>query len=84
VVDGQALPLNFDGYTSFTILNPGTPPLFNGLGTLDLAGGGSASFVMPAGISGPSLVGATLHHAYVVLTSMVVATSNAVALTITP
>jgi len=84
LIDGQDLPLNFDAYTLFTILNPGTPPLLNGLGTLDLAGQGSASFVMPAGISGPNLVGTTLHHAYVVLTSKVVAASNAVALTITP
>ncbi|MHC4377145.1 MAG: hypothetical protein ACYS26_11155 [Planctomycetota bacterium] len=63
--EGQIVPLNVDSYTLLT-LNPGTPPLANNFGTLDLDGFGTATFSLPAN-SDPSFAGITGTHAALLL-----------------
>ncbi|MFO1053537.1 MAG: hypothetical protein U1F36_15090 [Planctomycetota bacterium] len=57
------LPLNGpDGYLGFTLAFPNNSLLVNTMGTLDAAGAGHASFVLPPG-QDPALVGFHLWHA---------------------
>ena len=84
-VDGQLLPLNYDSYFLHTLVHPNSPTLGNSWGLLssDLPGPGgmaTATFTLPPKLD-PTLVGMTVHHAFVVLdwsTGMVSLTSNAV------
>ena len=79
------LPLNFDPYFLFTLLNPNTL-IANSLGFLNGLGMGTASLTLPAGLD-PALAGTTLHHAYVVVDLGVFTTvfvSNSVPLALTP
>lgn len=89
-VDGLTVPLVPDAYLLFTAANPNTPPLFNTVGFLDSSGDAVASIGVPP-MSNPSLAGATLHHAFVVLDTApptglapVVVASNAVPLGLVP
>ena len=75
------LPLNFDGYFLFTLVNPNSPPLSNSVGILDGQGQGTTLFTVPPGTSG-TLAGLVLNHAYGLLGSPFV--SNPVQLTLTP
>lgn len=80
------LPLNPDAYFTFTLQNPGAPPLSGSFGQLDTAGRAMVSFDLPAG-SNPALAGAVVHHAYAVLDVSpfgVPLTSNPAALTLLP
>jgi hypothetical protein len=78
------LPLNYDSYTDYLLLNPGAPPVAGGLGTLDALGKGTASFSLPPA-SPLGLFGLTGHHAFLVIgpTLDVVFTSNAMPVFIT-
>ena len=84
-VDGQLLPLNYDTYFLHTLVHPNSPPLGNSWGLLSSAlpgpgGMATATFTLPPKLD-PTLVGMTVHHAFVVLdwsTGMVSLTSNAV------
>lgn len=81
---GHTLPLAFDAYTLSSLDQPNAPPLAGSLGVLDAGGEASASFTLPLGLS-PALVGTSVHHAYVVVSTgapvpSVVLVSNAVAL----
>ena len=80
------LPLTFDFYTNFTLLNPGTPPLVNTLGTLDGAGQATAAFQAAPGLLPTSSIGLSVFHAYVVLTGQFkpLLASNYVRLRLTP
>ena len=79
---GQVLPLQVDAYFLLGLTNPGTPPLADALQWTDVGGGATAHFVLPSG--GPaSWVGLTLHHAYVSVPALDLA-SNAVALQLVP
>jgi hypothetical protein len=63
-----------------------SPLLSNSLGVLGPEGFGSSTFSLPAGTD-PSLAGATLHHAFVVLTFApdgIALASNAVAVELVP
>ena len=88
-VSGLLLPLNVDNYTLFTLKKPNSGILSNTFNFLDANGQASASFNVPP-ISEPSLIGATFHHAYVVVELIpgvilhAVDTSNAVAVTFIP
>lgn len=64
-VGSALLPLNPDGYTSFTLVAPNTPPLLNSFGVLDPLGQALATFQLPPSFLG-GLVGLVVHHAYVV------------------
>lgn len=79
------LPLNVDPYLLFTLNQPNTPPLANGLDLLDAQGMGSADFVIPP-LTSPAFAGIILHHAFVVVDGGLVVThvSNAVPLTLNP
>jgi hypothetical protein len=66
-VGGVQVPLNPDGYTTFTLTTPNRPPLVASLGLLGAGGSVSPSWSVPAGALPPSLAGATLHHACLVL-----------------
>ena len=84
-VNGQLLPLNFDSYFLHTLLHTNSPPLGNSFGILSSASPGpggmaNATFTLPPGLS-PTLVGLTVHHAFVVFdwgTGAVTLASNAV------
>ena len=65
-IDGLVLPLNADAYTVSTLIAPNAPPLAGSFGTLNAQGKASASFTLAPGLP-PTLIGLTLHHAYVVL-----------------
>jgi len=64
-VGGFNLPLNFDGYTQFTLLNPNTL-ILGSLGLLDGAGAGKATWSLPS-FTPLNVVGLTLNHAFLVL-----------------
>ena len=83
-VNGFVLPINFDGYTAYTLGMPNFPPLSGSLGVLDAEGRASAAVTMPAG-SDSSLAGVTLNHAYSVIGAVgnVEFTSNPVAVEFT-
>ena len=87
-LDGMTLPINVDVYTVISIMNANVPPFGNTFGTLDVTGGATATFTLPAGTPA-SLNGNTLHHAYVAIdlggpTPVVSLASNAVPLMLTP
>lgn len=63
------LPLVVDAYTLFGLQYPNSPLLPASLGTLDPWGRATTSFTLPPQ-SVPNLVGATAHHAFVVLDSI--------------
>ncbi len=84
-LDGLALPLVPDGYTTLLLKTGGAPFLPNMLiGILDSAGQATLSTVVPSGAS--TLTGLTIWHAALVLGPLgnVVATSNSVALSFAP
>ncbi|MEO0651300.1 MAG: PQQ-binding-like beta-propeller repeat protein [Planctomycetota bacterium] len=60
------LPLTLDSWTSVTLSAPNAGPLVNTLGQLDAFGCGNAALDVPPTAS-PQLLGATVHHAFVVL-----------------
>jgi hypothetical protein len=60
---GLVLPLNFDIYFGLTLNKPGLSAFGNYNGTLDSFGQASATFTLPV-LMDPSLVGVTIHHAY--------------------
>ena len=84
-VNGQLLPLNYDTYFLHTLLHTNSPPLGNSFGILSSSSPGpggmaTATFTLPPGL-GPTVVGLTLHHAFVVFewsTGAVSLASNAV------
>jgi hypothetical protein len=63
---GVTVPLNPDPYLLYTLANPNSPPLSGGFGTLNSLAQASLQFVLPSG-SDPSLAGAVVNHAFVVL-----------------
>ena len=65
-IDGVQLPLNADVYLTLSLIGPNAPPLSSSLGTLDAQGKAAAAFTLPPGLS-PTLAGAQLHHAFVVV-----------------
>jgi hypothetical protein len=81
----HVLPLvSDDAYFKFTLLHPNSVVLQNSLGALDEHGHASAAFQLPVG-SSAALVGLVAHHAYAVIDgSVVLLTSNPVAVTIVP
>jgi hypothetical protein len=84
LLGGVQVPLNYDPYMQFTILNPNTPPLANGLGLLDGSGRAAVTFAIPPGL-GPVLVGLHADHAFGVVTgNSAVAASNPVGLDFLP
>ena len=87
-LDGLLLPLNVDGYTLATLMEPNRPPLGNTYGLLDAGGRATATITVPTGLPA-GLAGLTLHHAFAVVELLpallhVVHVSNAVPLTLTP
>lgn len=75
------LPLNFDFYMNFLIAHPNQAILPGSTGILDGAGQATTMFVLPTNVP-PSAIGATVHHAYVLLPTTFA--SNAVELILTP
>lgn len=65
-LDGKLLPINFDAYTTFTLVSPNTPPLVGSFGVLDGTGLGTCLFDIPPG-SPANLAGFTFTHAYAVI-----------------
>lgn len=83
-VDGLTLDLAFDSFLVYMLTHANQAPYSNTLGVLDGAGMASSSLTAPAG-SNPGLAGATLHHAYIVLSGGAVSlTSNPTSLTLLP
>ena len=85
------LPLNQDAYMMRTFDAPNQPPFTGSMGALLILGTGygfgSSSLTLPPGLIPPSLVGLTLHHAYVVVdtqTGQLVHVTNAVPLNLAP
>ena len=84
VIGDDVLPLEFDLYTNFTLLNPGSPVLKGSLGFLNDQAEGSFHLTIPAGALSGSIVGTEVFHAIVALdpaTGLVVGTSDSAALT---
>jgi hypothetical protein len=81
---GLVLPLNFDPVLQFTFDNANTPVLSNTLGVLDALGRATATLNLPAGaVAGPGQA----HFAAAIIdaaTATVVATTNAVPLSVAP
>jgi hypothetical protein len=82
------LPLNLDAYFLHLLTHPNQQPVANGFGIQFAGGAGNsqASFVLPPAFD-PSLVGLTLHHAFVAgdpITFQVTSVSNAVPLLLMP
>ena len=63
--DGLILPLNFDAYLNHTLSKPNKVPLTNSFAALDGTGRSTATFTLPAGLTGFS--GLTAHHAFAVI-----------------
>ena len=82
VAPGVTLPLNFDGYLSFSVTYANLTPFTNSFGILDGAGQATAGWALPAGWD-PSLAGAQFSHAYVTLAPLDFA-SEAETLTLIP
>lgn len=83
-VDGLTLDLVFDSYLTYMLTHANMAPYANTLGALDGVGTGSASLTVPPATD-PSLAGAVIDHAYLVLSGGVVTlTSNPVSLTLLP
>ncbi|MDF1800448.1 MAG: VCBS repeat-containing protein [Planctomycetota bacterium] len=87
-IDGHVLPLNLDAYLQFTLQSPSTMPLASSLGSLPISGvpAQPPMFQLPPAFDG-SLIGMTIHHAYVqfdLFTGAVGFASNPVPLTFLP
>lgn len=83
-VDGLTLDLALDAFVTYTLTKPNQAPYANTLGAFDPFGMASASVNVPAG-SFPTLAGASIHHAYLVLGGGAVdLTSNPVTLNLLP
>jgi len=82
-VGGLLLPLNVDAYFLTTLTNPNSPGLVGSFGTLDAAGLGMTSIVVPPGL-GFGLIGLVGTHATVTLDSTLAVTgvTNAVPITL--
>ena len=86
---GVQLPLSWDGsqgYMMYTVKHANDGVLASSLGFLDSAGSANARFKLAPG-NDPSLVGMTVRHAYIVLTSNVngvLWASNWVSVTLVP
>lgn len=85
VIDGLLIDLNYDSFTTYLITHPNAAPYSGTMGVLDGFGLGSAS-LSPAAGAAPSLAGATLHHAFVVMepNGVVSLASNATSLDLLP
>lgn len=84
-VDALTLPLNPDGYLTYTLLSP-AGLLSGSLGLLDPAGSAQATLTVPAGAN-PTLAGLVLHHAFLVFggpAGQAQLASNPVALNLIP
>lgn len=83
--DGVLLPLNPDEYFDIIGNQVNGPIFINTFGTLSATAGGSAALSMPGGLS-PTLVGLTLDHAYLVLSTsfQILASSPVARITLTP
>ena len=66
-VGPSTVPLSRDAYLQFTLRLPNTPPLVDSLGVLDGNGVANAQVMVGDSWFPASLVGFTLHHAFVVL-----------------
>ena len=86
-IDGQLLPLNFDGYLLYTIQFPNLPPLVNSQGTLDANGRAELEIDVLEGLA-PAFGGLTFEHAAAVLDPLaggvVTFVSNPAPLTLVP
>lgn len=60
------IPLNYDFYTTFTLLQPNGAPLVDSSGSLDVSGEGTMLFMAGPGVLPASAVGLSLNHAFVV------------------
>ena len=82
---GLHLPIHFDAWTQLSIQFGNNPLLPGFSGLLGLSGDATAAIIVPPG-QPASLAGLTLHHAFLVHTpaGFILATSNAVPLTLTP
>ncbi len=83
-IGGEHLPLNYDLYTSFLLTYPNTV-IPGSLGALDGEGRAETVLAVPPGAP-PALLGATIHHAYLVFSgppsaATAILASNAAALT---
>lgn len=59
--DGLPIPLNYDAYTTGTLINPNGGALGNSLGVLDACGRTETTVTVPAGTD-PSLAGVQVNH----------------------
>jgi hypothetical protein len=64
--DGVDLPLDFDAYTEYTLVEFGVGILRTNIGLLDDQGSAGARFLLPSNLA-PSFAGLTVWHAAVVL-----------------
>jgi len=84
-INSVVLPLNPDGWSTFSLAQANQPPFANTLGSLDASGRALASLNVPPGLPA-SLAGLTLDHAYIVFNGIiqVVLASDAQPLTLVP
>jgi hypothetical protein len=82
--NGNVLPLNLDNVLLFSLDQANTPLLTNTLGSLDALGRATASLNLPPGMLAGPVVGHFACGVVDPVTSLVVATTNAVPLTIGP
>jgi hypothetical protein len=83
---GVTLPLNYDAFTTASLVGAGGPLFQNTFATLDALGQGTASLNVPAGLS-PAFAGLTLDAAFLTLdptTLTVEYASNTTSLTLLP
>jgi tetratricopeptide (TPR) repeat protein len=66
---GLYIPLNPDGWMDLTLQGANSPVYQDSVGQLDGNGAASAAFQLPP-MTDPVLVGAVVHHAYVVFTTL--------------
>lgn len=59
--DGLPIPLNYDNYSTQTLINPNGGAFTNSLGVLDACGRSETLITVPAGTD-PALAGAQFHH----------------------
>ncbi|MEM7309152.1 MAG: hypothetical protein AAF682_20880 [Planctomycetota bacterium] len=85
ILGSLAVPLVFDGYTSFTLNQPNSPVLPASFGLLDAAGRGGTAFVLAAGTDA-NLAGLTAWHAALALSPSLAPTfaTNAVPVELLP
>ena len=85
-LDLVVVPLNApDVYLDFTLVQANQPPFASTLGTLDAAGGATASVTLPPGLD-PAFAGLAVHHAFAVFgpAGSAVLASNPALLTLVP